>query len=725
MENGRGCRRVFPTATALEPKEGGVSMIGFLFACALLGGIVFRLPEAAERFFFILIPLWAAGKLLCSVLRRNDESRERSCKKSLEETLLSLTLPLRILACAMWIRFLTVRLVPFRWLLTKASLLFSKWTGVLINRPISMGITYSGIELVLLFLVAFFWKRASVKDRSGKDWGLDLLLLLGIWGTYMALWTVLAENSLRWKLNMLEPLTGPLDYRLLLFGMLAFAYYFRFRHSKGRESSGIVLPIVAVVLCLVLQVIPIRASVASVSGHIVFWDTGIDFQLPESGIYGLERVGMFGGLPRYLARKGYDCRVEKELSETALDGASVIVVFNPMRMPTEEEKHRVHDFVRDGGNLLAVGDHTGMEAVRFPINALLEPSGTELRFDSALPFKDLWGGRYERWKNSFLYDVRDGEVQMVVGASLRTGAFSKPLVTATEGYSDPGDADNVMDGYLGNMRFNRGERIGDLVLAAEERYGSGKFVVFGDTTPFQNTVLAYSHPMIDRLFAYLGGDGEQRKDGRNSKRTEEFQSACVIDAAHLESFARDKSSNAVDGLIACAWRSRKMPIFNLSEDTESCLKAHPDATVLIFVEPALPFREREWQAIENFLREGGNVALCGGYDSPRTTAEFAARFGFSFVNMPIGRISPAAAPEMAFWNACPLKYEGAEIRDGNGVRSRMKIWGHTVIAEKEIGKGKLYVFSDPDFLKNKNVEHIDSYREGNVGFLERWFEEMK
>lgn len=707
-------------------------MIGFLFACAAIGGILMRLPEAAERFLSALVLLYMAGKIirLVSVVKKTSpgcEGGEENGKTSPEETSLSLVLSLEILACAMWIRLLTDLLTPFRWFLTEASLLFSKWTGILINRPIAMGITYSGIEVVILFLLAFFRKRACSRERSGKQRVNDILLVLGIWCTYMGLWTVLAENSLRWKLHTLEPLTGPLDYRLLLFGMLALAYHFRFRKSKDRESSrrAFVFPILVVLLCLVVRAIPIHSPVASASGHIVFWDTGIDFQLPEKGTYGLDRVGMFGGIPRYLRRRGYDCRIEQDLSEVALDGAAAVVLFNPMRSPTAEEKRRVLDFVRDGGNVLAVGDHTGMEQVRFPINAVIEPTGMALEFDSAVPFKSLWGGRYQRWKNSIFADLNDGEVQAVVGASLRTGPRSKPLLTATEGYSDPGDADNVGDGYLGNMKFNRGERIGDLVLAAEERYGSGRFVVFGDTTPFQNTVLAYSHPMIDRLFAGLAGEPGKRSDEPDSKKTREFESVCVINASHLESFARDKSSNAVDGLIACAWRSGMMPYLNLSEETDRFLKSHPEASLLIFIEPALSFREREWRAIEDFLRNGGSVALFGGYDSPKATSEIAARFGFSFVNMPIGRISPAEAPEMAFWNACPLEYEGAEVRDGDGVRSRMEIWGHTVIAEKEVGKGRLYVFSDPDFLKNKNIEHIDSYREGNVRFLEQWLEEVK
>jgi hypothetical protein len=43
--------------------------------------------------------------------------------------------------------------------------------------------------------------------------------------------------------------------------------------------------------------------------------------------------------------------------------------------------------------------------------------------------------------------------------------------------------------YLGDRRHNPGEKIGDLVLVAEARYGNGRMLVFGDTSPFQNGAL--------------------------------------------------------------------------------------------------------------------------------------------------------------------------------------------------------------------------------------------
>jgi hypothetical protein len=86
--------------------------------------------------------------------------------------------------------------------------------------------------------------------------------------------------------------------------------------------------------------------------------------------------------------------------------------------------------------------------------------------------------------------------------------------------------------------------------------------------------------------------------------------------------------------------------------------------------------------------------------------------------MPIGRIAPEQDPEMAFWNACPVLYDGASPQDGAETRSIVDVWGYSAIARKTVGAGSLHVFGDPDFFKNKNLESVDAYREGNVLFAD-------
>lgn len=691
----------------------------FLATIAFVFGALTSMPPAAHRFVSAVLIL-----LFC-IFTAYDFRKKKEISKIhiLEAYILSIFLIYQILK----------NQVPlFYFILSKISGGFSSLTGAIIGRPISMSVTYSGIDVIALFLIAFIAAAVMYKRTTPKKCALYILSTVLIWGVYIGLWTHLAESSLTLRLNLLEPVTGPLDYRAALFVMLLSFYMPVYRRLVREDADGQLKkstklsPIVILALCgavTVISALSLRTPIKNGVKQIVFLDTGIDLSVPEHGKYGLDNVGMFGILPHYLNLHGYRCVTVETLDGTLLEETDVLVVFNPMRSLNDNELSEVWRFVEDGGSVLAVGDHTGDEQVRLPLNAILEPVGISLNFDSAIPFKSLWADDFQLRPSPIFSNVTGSQIQMVVGASLNIGYNAKPLVVGKAGYSDLGSIENTADGYLGDMHFSRGERIGDLILAAEASYGKGKFMVFGDTTPFQNTVIPYSYPFIDNIFAYLSDTGKESKavwedDGF-------FKGACVIGSSHMEIFGRDKSEDAADGLIACAMRAGFMPYLNRNEKLASMQEKQGDTELVVLIEPAVAFSEGELIALEQFMEKGGSVILCAGYESPRASKELAGYFGFSFDPMPIGRIAPDKNPDMAFWNACPVLYQGCPPQDvGGDVKSLMEIWGHSTIAYKTVGAGGLYVFADPDFLKNKNIESVDTYREGNVLFLDKLFRDI-
>jgi hypothetical protein len=254
--------------------------------------------------------------------------------------------------------------------------------------------------------------------------------------------------------------------------------------------------------------------------RVLFWDSGIDFSLPAEGRYGLDNAGMFGFLPRYLEARGYSCAVTGAPDGEALESADVLVIINPMYTPDREDVEAVRAFIEGGGGLLAAGDHTGGEQIRAPLNALLSPAGISFNFDSAMPFKSLWADEFVTRRGPVFAGVLDAQIQVVVGASLEVSRGARPLLIGSCGYSDAGDASNAADGFLGDRRFSRGERVGDLVLAAGAEYGDGRIVAFGDTSFLQNIGIAYSYPLIDNLFAYLAGDVDGGDGGEDANAGE-------------------------------------------------------------------------------------------------------------------------------------------------------------------------------------------------------------
>ncbi|MDR2938779.1 MAG: DUF4350 domain-containing protein, partial [Clostridiales bacterium] len=596
----------------------------FFATLAVAFGMVFSMPGIPHRFLSIILLVAFFYQAAKSLLK----TRKFTKTQFLQAYILSFFLLYQLLKAKSTI---------FYFFLSKISEGFSSFIGLLARRPVRMGITYSGIDSVVLFMIAltvlfFMYQRIAVKKLLAY-----MSAGVVIWGFYIGLWTLLAESSLTLGLNLLEPVTGPLDYRALLFALLFSLFTIAGKGTaldNGQGEMNLIakfLPVAVVLFCTaVLAVSGLMAGAPVKRGvkQVVFWDTGIDFSVPEDGKYGLDYAGMFGVLPHYLNRNGYQCKISEKIDSTLLGEADVLVVFNPMRLPGDAELSAITRFVENGGSVLAAGDHTGQGQVRLPLNKILAPAAISFNFDSAVPFKSLWGEGYRLRQSPIFSGTGSRAVQIVVGASLDLGFRAKPLVIGKEGFSDQGDINNTADGYLGDMLFNRGERIGDLPLAAEASYGKGKYMVFGDTTPFQNTVIPYSYPVVDHIFANLSGNGKQsRAEWENDGF---FKASCIIDASHMPLLSWDKSGNAADGLIANAMRVGLMPYLNQNKPLSELLSNQGDVKLLILMAPAISFSEEELQSLETFMATGGAVLLCAGYDSPPASAEFAARFGFYF-----------------------------------------------------------------------------------------------
>ncbi|RRD95082.1 hypothetical protein EII17_04740 [Clostridiales bacterium COT073_COT-073] len=693
-------------------------MTFFLIITALAFGMLISLPETPMFFLSICLSL--------SFLAVSAYNTYHSKKISNQ-----IIWAAYLLAIILFYQTLKQIWPAFYYGLSRLSLGLSGLTGWLIDKPIAMNITYSGIDLVFLFVVAFLLLCLLFQEKRISVLISYLLLSLFLWLVYPAVWTVLAENSLSLRLHLLEPLTGPLDYRLLLFALLLLLYhYFTRKILRIHSQPDLALKIKyfsAAALSVSLLFSFFSTSVAqnpeSDKSQVVFWDTGIDFSLPTYERYGLDQVGMFGALPHYLKRQGYESFRAKKLTTETLQSAKVLVILNPGRTPEPAELTAIWQFTENGGSVLLAGDHTCQEQIRWPINEILKPVGIELNFDSAVPFKELWGGQYQQASAPVLKGIQHEQLQIVVGASLTAGPRVKPLIIGREGFSDAGDLTNPENGYLGNMHFNRGETIGDMLLAAEATYGRGTFMAFADTSPFQNTVLAYSYPLIDNIFAYLSqSQATAAIDNSISQllpaaESNAFPASAIIDLAYLPSIARDKSLNSVDGFVAATMRAGMMPYFNYSDTLANALARQPDNKLLLLIEPALELSAKDLAAIDQFLMSGGNLILCVGYESPAAAQKLAKHFGFGFSQIPLGRIAPDKNPTMASWNACPLLYQGQPIGHSGEVVSLLELWDYSIIARQNIGQGQLYLLADPDFLKNKNLEHVDSYREGNVVFV--------
>ena len=129
---------------------------------------------------------------------------------------------------------------------------------------------------------------------------------------------------------------------------------------------------------------------------ILIYNRGyLNWEKPEFNKYGLTAGGMFGMLPEYLSAMGYKVKIDSALTKNSLKGVAAVVVINLDRFITNEGKKQLRKFVKEGGSLLVMGDHTGLGGIMEPLNDVLSFVKIRFIFDSAHYLKKNWREAFE------------------------------------------------------------------------------------------------------------------------------------------------------------------------------------------------------------------------------------------------------------------------------------------------------------------------------------------
>jgi len=210
-----------------------------------------------------------------------------------------------------------------------------------------------------------------------------------------------------------------------------------------------------------------------------------------------------GRLVEYVQRCGYAVgRQLGPVDEAALAKAAVFVVAMNGAPYTADERRALVDFVRRGGGLLVIGDHTDIDGVASAMNPLLEAFGVQFRFDT------VWR-RLDTASPDVAYlphPLTNGldSIYFSTGCSLDLAWWSslRPFVMGGSFlFADRGNYGNYA--YLGDSVRNADEPMGNLVLAVAGTWGRGRVVVLGDSAYLQNGVLHLNESFAARLFDWL------------------------------------------------------------------------------------------------------------------------------------------------------------------------------------------------------------------------------
>jgi hypothetical protein len=336
---------------------------------------------------------------------------------------------------------------------------------------------------------------------------------------------------------------------------------------------------------------------------------------------------------------------------------------------------------------------------------------------------------------------------------------------------------------MGNGRYDSGEKLGDMILAAEQRFGQGKIIVFGDTSSFANGINMGCHPYTSRLLAYLA-DSDRRPlsgwqqwlgllaaaalvillavdpgaaqfaavavvmsavlvygTGRAHRANELLPEGtrqtpnplAYVDASHLEAYSRESwREDGAMGLCLTLMRNGYLTLM-LPEVTAERLRR---ARLLVSIAPARPFSKSERDAILEFVQGGGIFICTVGYDREGPSRELLSVLGFRVGATGTGP-SPPGDPQPLGHFKSPYFVSGdyrAFVRfhaawpvscdDARSVVITQYPPDKAPIILRRLGRGLVAVVGDTCFAMNKNLERengepFEGLRE-NAEFW-RWF----
>lgn len=496
--------------------------------------------------------------------------------------------------------------------------------------------------------------------------------------------------------------------------------------------------------------------------EVVFVEKGVvSYTKPDYTRYGRSAGGMFGLLPEYARLFGCRTSVVRDIPES-LPEKGVLVLTNLDAPEPPEVQQRIWDFVRQGGGLWVLGDHTFIKNGRNHINDLLEPCQIALRHDSAQFFPQGWFNAYDFRQGTpfgLLRDPAENRPAILVGASLELQVPAAPFILGRYGYSDWGTTETDAErGYIGDFEYQAQERLGDLVLVAGQAFGDGRVLVFGDTTSFFCNNMPRSFEILRTALSWFGEKRGWVTSGGSVARwltglllalvvalmlwvpwrpisaaalatfglmawigqrptgllpfdlTYSRERLAIVDFSHQPDASKHSSmDNGLHGLTINLMRYGLLPVIMDDWDTE-VLNA---ARLVVLNAPRRTIDRTERRELEGFFARGGTVLLGCGFPHFAFCRDFLEPLGIGVEGLPLGRFfdRPVFGRPVSFFSAWPLRVTNPKV----AVICLYDTW--PLIGVLPIGNGRLAIIGDSEMLLNRNVESMDNYDPNNIQFI--------
>ncbi len=211
-------------------------------------------------------------------------------------------------------------------------------------------------------------------------------------------------------------------------------------------------------------------------------------------------VRSYGMLSTLVEMLGGKFARSPSLGDEELKSCDLLLVIHPDRPWEADTLDRIEQFVRQGGGLLVAAEPMIVEGERrSSYNELLDRFGIEVRRAVAIPAVDGWEHSLRPLAQpaAAVPPGRGNRFGMTVAAPIRTAGSAHCVLSGRYGAAVPGSEAAA----TGQGEYAAGNRLGDLCLAAECRFGRGRVIVLGDAAALTNDGLPGAWEFVSRLLA--------------------------------------------------------------------------------------------------------------------------------------------------------------------------------------------------------------------------------
>jgi hypothetical protein len=461
----------------------------------------------------------------------------------------------------------------------------------------------------------------------------------------------------------------------------------------------------------------------------------------------------------------------KQLTPEVLAGYDVLMVKTPTEPFSDQEVDAIQEFVRNGGGLFLVGDHTNVFGTSSFINPIAGRFGLKYNYDATYELAKGQLTEYSR-PQVMPHPIVQRMPQLLFGTSCSLEVPPDARVVIAGSQMKSNYADYSEKNFFPKELDTPRTQFGSFVQAAAVTQGRGRVFAFTDSTIFSNFWmfmpgkpelalgamgwLNRKNGMLNVSFVLLAlGLAFLALTGYLAVKERSFRTVITIVCAGLLAFALVTPAVAAMNRSTYGPARERKPVTRVNFDQRDSdfsvpstfkeFKAVPqrqfstfyvwnqrlgyvpaistsleDATktgdLVVLINPVKSLTDREKQNIVGFAKRGGKVLVMDSADRKSTANEVLELFGMKFAPDPVGKnaVSFTGTEVMTTARACSVE-GGRALLSTHG--------GKPIFSVARVGKGLVGAFSDSFVFSDSQLggaQSIPDQSQIQTSALEFW-----